>query len=214
MKQLVQDAIDRQHISGLVNSLMFPAQDFPVTLDCNSPCCGCCLCRTANIACHAYLTTRHCCVCPVVLLQMSFAVSGVSLCLTLLHQLLYCLPNWQELVAGPFAASGLSIRSVVLTHTVYGLITAVHQYVQVRLLSTHGAMTVGLVNAVRASVVSVVSSWLFCAVKPQLCLTYWRGISALVVTLGAMQWVFAGERCHSYLTETWIGFLLAFVFLS
>lgn len=82
---------------------------------------------------------------------------------------------------------------MLLTHAVYGLITAVHQYVQLRVLATHGAMSVGLVNAVRASVVSVVSSVLFCNVKPRLCLTYWRGISALVVTVGAMQWVVAGE---------------------
>lgn len=110
-----------------------------------------------------------------------------------MHQLLYCLPNWQQLVAQPLAASGLSVRTVLLTHAVYGAITAVHQYVQLRVLGSHGAMSVGLVNAVRASVVSVVSSLLFCNVKPQLCLTYWRGISAFVVTMGAVQWVFAGE---------------------
>jgi hypothetical protein len=126
--------------------------------------------------------------------QTSFAVSGVSLAITLMHQLLYCLPNWQQLTAEPFAASGLSIRTVLLTHAVYGMITAVHQYVQLQVLSTHGAMSVGLVNAVRASVVSVVSNLLFCGVKPQLCLTYWRGVSALVVTVGAVQWVFAGEH--------------------
>jgi hypothetical protein len=113
--------------------------------------------------------------------------------ITLLYQLLYCLPHWQQLVTQPLAASGLSVRSVVVTHAVYGLITAVHQFVQLRVLATHGAMAVGLVNAVRASVVSVISSVLFCSIKPQLCLTYWRGISAVVVTLGAVQWVFAGE---------------------
>ena len=112
--------------------------------------------------------------------------------ITLVHQLLYCLPNWQSLIAQPFAASGLQLRSVVLVHAVYGLITAGHQYVQLRLLASHGAMAVGLVNAVRASVVSVLSSWLFCNAKPELCLSTWRGISALVVTFGAVQWVFAG----------------------
>lgn len=116
--------------------------------------------------------------------------------ITLMHQLLYCLPNWHQLVTEPLAASGLSIRTVLLTHAVYGIITAVHQYVQLRVLTTHGAMSVGLVNAVRASVVSVVSSMLFCRVKPQLCLTYWRGISAFVVTCGAVQWVIAGKGGH------------------
>lgn len=54
-------------------------------------------------------------------------------------------------------------------------------------------MAVGLVNAVRASVVSYASSWLFCAEVAQLCITYWKAVGALVVTCGAALWVLAGE---------------------
>jgi hypothetical protein len=78
---------------------------------------------------------------------------------------------------------------------VYGLITAAHQMLQVMLLSSQGAMAVGLVNAVRASVVSFVSSWVFCSSVTALCLSYWRAVGAMVVTAGATLWVVAGEMC-------------------
>jgi hypothetical protein len=64
---------------------------------------------------------------------------------------------------------------------------------QVKLLSSQGAMAVGLVNAVRASVVSFVSSWFFCSSVAHLCLSYWRAVGAMVVTAGAALWVVAGE---------------------
>jgi hypothetical protein len=64
---------------------------------------------------------------------------------------------------------------------------------QVMLLSSQGAMAVGLVNAVRASVVSFVSSWVFCSSVAALCLSYWRAVGAMVVTAGAALWVVAGE---------------------
>jgi hypothetical protein len=64
---------------------------------------------------------------------------------------------------------------------------------QVKLLSSQGAMAVGLVNAVRASVVSFVSSWVFCSSVAHLCLNYWRAVGAMVVTAGAALWVVAGE---------------------
>jgi hypothetical protein len=119
-------------------------------------------------------------------------VTGVSLAAALAHTLLYARPRWQELVAAPLAASGLTAADVIRSHALYGVITAAHQFMQLRLLASHGALVLGLVNAVRASAVSVLSSALFCATAQQQCLTPWRAISAGVVSLGAAQWVLAG----------------------
>ena len=57
-----------------------------------------------------------------------------------------------------------------------------------------GALAVGLVNACRATVVSLVTHALFCS-QPggQHCLTRWLAGSAVVVTCGAVCWVNAGE---------------------
>jgi len=128
------------------------------------------------------------------MLQASVAVTSVCLAAALVHQVVYTLPNREQLIMLPVRSSAFSPGSVGWAHVGYGVITAIHNLVQVRLLATHGALIVGLVNAVRASVVSVVISLLFCASTQHLCLTYWRAVSALVVTAGAVMWVLAGER--------------------
>lgn len=137
-----------------------------------------------------------CCLLPCCLppLQASAAVTGVSLVAALAHQLYYTLPNLGPAVLQPVAASSHSAASIAGSHVLYGVITAAHQLLQVQLLSSQGAMAVGLVNAVRASVVSFVSSWFFCSSMAHLCLSYWRAVGAMVVTAGAALWVVAGER--------------------
>jgi hypothetical protein len=127
--------------------------------------------------------------------QASFVITGVSLVATLAHHLLVVRPRWRELVLQPLAASaasGVPLQSVLASHAVYGVITTGHQWLQLRVLASHGAMALGLVNAIRASVVSFVSSALFCSSVPSLCLTPWRAVSAVVVSLGAAQWVLSG----------------------
>ncbi|WIA33354.1 hypothetical protein OEZ86_006491 [Tetradesmus obliquus] len=125
--------------------------------------------------------------------QASAAVTGVSLVAALAHQLYYTLPNLGLAVLQPVAASSHSAASIAGSHVLYGVITAAHQLLQVQLLSSQGAMAVGLVNAVRASVVSFVSSWFFCSSMAHLCLSYWRAVGAMVVTAGAALWVVAGK---------------------
>eukprot|EP00878_Enallax_costatus_P022708 GHUV01024111.1.p1 GENE.GHUV01024111.1~~GHUV01024111.1.p1 ORF type:complete len:163 (+),score=51.59 GHUV01024111.1:308-796(+) len=131
--------------------------------------------------------------CWQTVLQATYVITGISLVATCAHQLLYSLPNWRQLVLEPVAASEYSGNSIAASHILYGLVTALHNSVQVKLLGSHGAMTVGLVNAVRASVVSFVSSWLFCTSVAHLCITYCKATSALVVTAGAALWVLAGK---------------------
>ena len=59
-------------------------------------------------------------------------MTGVSLVATCAHQLLYSLPNWKQLVLEPVAASNHSGNSIAANHMLYGLVTALHNYVQVR----------------------------------------------------------------------------------
>lgn len=69
------------------------------------------------------------------ILQVTSVISCVSLVATCAHQLLYSFPNWRQLVMEPIAASGHSGSSVVASHAAYGLVTAVHNHVQVGLLT-------------------------------------------------------------------------------
>lgn len=67
------------------------------------------------------------------MLQATYVIAGVSLVATCGHQLLYSLLNWHQLVLEPVAASRNSSCSSVASHVAYGLVTAVHNHVQVEL---------------------------------------------------------------------------------
>lgn len=64
-------------------------------------------------------------------LQATYIITGVSLCGTCSYQLLYTLPHWHQLVVIPVTASPHSGRSILASHVGYGLVTAVHNNVQV-----------------------------------------------------------------------------------
>ena len=85
-----------------------------------------------------------------------------------------------------------------------------HSYVQGKVLTRHGAVALGIINAMRAVVVTPGSAVLFCrptagaaagadslgatragATGTQQCLTMASGSSAVVVTSGAIMWALA-----------------------
>ena len=77
-----------------------------------------------------------------------------------------------------------------------GIFTA-HSHLQGKMLGLHGAMSVGIVNAMRAVVVSVASAALFCrAGSTSQCLTLVSGSSAVLVTLGALLWATSAAAQH------------------
>mmetsp|Transcript_17857 Transcript_17857/g.49979 ORF Transcript_17857/g.49979 Transcript_17857/m.49979 type:complete len:90 (+) Transcript_17857:553-822(+) len=52
-----------------------------------------------------------------------------------------------------------------------------------------GALGVGVVTAVRGATVSIASGVVFCSeAAPWQCLTFWRGCSAFVVSVGGIVW--------------------------
>jgi hypothetical protein len=52
-----------------------------------------------------------------------------------------------------------------------------------------GALGVSIVTAMRGAVVSFLSGVLFCSpAAPWQCLTFWRGCSAVVVSIGGLLW--------------------------
>lgn len=68
-----------------------------------------------------------------------------------------------------------------------------HSYVQGQVLARQGAMAVGIVNAMRAAAVSLVSAALFCGPdSPQQCLTVYAGASAAIISAGGVLWAVAG----------------------
>ncbi len=90
----------------------------------------------------------------------------------------------------PHAASGVSSWGVVSMYAGFGALFTMHFTLQATVLVKEGAMAVGMVNAFRAALVSVVSGLIFCSIDTaHQCLTWHTASSAAVVTAGAMLWV-------------------------
>lgn len=88
-------------------------------------------------------------------------------------------------------------RHVALLLTVFGAGFNLHMALQAAVFKSEGAIGVGLVNAVRGAVITVVISALFCTpARAALCLTRQSLASAAVTTLGGAVYVLAssGQR--------------------
>jgi hypothetical protein len=76
-----------------------------------------------------------------------------------------------------------------------------HSCMQGKVLRKHGAVSFGVINAMRSVVVSVASAALFCRSKVEIvsqCLTVASGVSALFVTLGAILWTLTPPAQHTH----------------
>ncbi|KAL4856175.1 hypothetical protein ACK3TF_003317 [Chlorella vulgaris] len=109
------------------------------------------------------------------------------------YQALFTLPNWQRVVAAPMAASNASPRYVAGLLVLFGALFNVHMLVQAAVFKTDGAIGVGLVNAVRGAVITVVAAAIFCSPsRQQLCLTRQTVLSACITTCGGAIYVLTG----------------------
>lgn len=109
------------------------------------------------------------------------------------YQALFTLPNWQRVVAAPMAASSASPQYVAGLLVLFGALFNVHMLVQAAVFKTDGAIGVGLVNAVRGAVITVVAAAIFCSPsRQQLCLTRQTVLSACITTCGGAVYVLTG----------------------
>ncbi|PSC69568.1 transporter permease [Micractinium conductrix] len=109
------------------------------------------------------------------------------------YQALYTVPNWDKLVAAPMAAGGSHPYFVGALLALFGLLFNLHMLVQAAVFKSDGALGVGLVNAVRGAVITIVIAALFCSSdRPHLCLTPQTILSAAVTTLGGAVYVLTG----------------------
>ncbi|KAJ9513192.1 hypothetical protein QJQ45_029320, partial [Haematococcus lacustris] len=98
----------------------------------------------------------------------------------------------QQLVLEPMREQQLSASLVLAMHAAFGGMFTIHSWVQGRVLQRSGALSLGVVNALRSSTVALASGLLFCSPSaPQQCLSVQTGSSAAVVSLGALIWATA-----------------------
>ena len=79
----------------------------------------------------------------------------------------------------------------------FGALFNVHMAAQALMFRADGAVGVGLVNAARGAVITVLMGLLFCSpAKPVLCLTPRSALSAAITTLGGIIYVLSGAQQH------------------
>lgn len=99
-------------------------------------------------------------------------------------------------MAQPLAASSASPERVALLLLAFAALFNCHMFAQSLVFSSEGgALGVGLVNAVRGAVLTVIGGLLFCTpAKPWQCLTRQMVLAAGVITAGGVAWVVAESR--------------------
>lgn len=118
-------------------------------------------------------------------------------------------PHWQEYVVDPMAAVGGDTTIVTLcllgfmftrmAHNVYARQAGVRvvpdacvsQILYFQLISSSGAVSTGLIQAVRAITVFGLSSVMFCHSHPTQCFTWGRGLSTALVAAGVVLYTVA-----------------------
>jgi len=106
--------------------------------------------------------------------------------------MLYTVPNWEELVGEPTARAGGRPGVVLMGFVLMALSALAHSLAYFRLLRGHGAVVIGVLQALRAAAVFVVGSALFCSFQESQCLTTPRAAAAVLVAIGVV--VFASSK--------------------
>ena len=105
------------------------------------------------------------------------------------YQLVYTLPRREELIFQQIRNSGMTVSGVVKLYVAFGATFTLHSFFQGKVLGRHGSVTLGVINAMRAVIVTGCSAALFCRHDAtSQCLTLASGMSAAVVTSGALMW--------------------------
>jgi hypothetical protein len=108
------------------------------------------------------------------------------------YQVVYTMPRREALIFQKIRNSGMTVSGVVRIYIVLGATFTLHSFFQGKVLGRHGSVTIGVINAMRAVVVTLCSAALFCRHgATSQCLSLASGISAAVVTSGALMWALA-----------------------
>lgn len=113
-----------------------------------------------------------------------------------MYGLLYVAPRWQSLVKGPLDSSSISGVFAILLLAFFGAAYNAHMYGQSLVFRSDGALGVGLVNAVRGSLINLSAGLVFCpsnAPNWQDCVSTISMVSGMMTTFGGILWVLGAD---------------------
>lgn len=122
--------------------------------------------------------------------EVLWNISKLGFLISTTYQCVYTLPRWDKLVGQYIAKSPASVPHILVLLASFGAMFNVHMFVQSLVFRSEGALGVGLVNAVRGAVVTVITGVLFCSdARPWLCMTPQSMATVVVTTAGGVAWV-------------------------
>lgn len=113
-----------------------------------------------------------------------------------MYGLLYVAPRWQSLVKSPLDSSSIDGFFAVLLLAFFGVAYNVHMYGQALVFRSDGALGVGLVNAVRGSLINLFAGLVFCPSNVsnwQDCVSKTSMVSGMMATFGGILWVLGAD---------------------
>lgn len=116
---------------------------------------------------------------------------------TLVHLLYmsgYTFPYFDELILKNITAHGGDLNTVAILYLTLVLSAFIHNWNYFFLLRYSGAVTTGVISALRAIGVFIVSGWLFCADHSSQCMTTQKSFAALVVASGVLLYSFGKKK--------------------
>ncbi|CBK24652.2 uncharacterized protein [Blastocystis hominis] len=119
--------------------------------------------------------------------------------LCLLVILLDTIPNREQLVFSPLRARHATLQEVLISTAVYIGSHTLHSYALYSVQGILGAIWTGLLQCIRACIVFIVSSYLYCSEDPNQCLTYSKIVATIIVTTGIIIFTMGKQRVASHL---------------
>ena len=107
-----------------------------------------------------------------------------------LYLVKYTIPDWHHLVSLPMEQMQASPVSVLEAYLFLIGITCIHSLAYFGLIKTIGATATGVLQALRAIFVFILSSLLFCSLDAHQCFTLTKGLASILVVFGVFLYSF------------------------
>eukprot|EP00297_Palpitomonas_bilix_P000296 CAMPEP_0113912006 /NCGR_PEP_ID=MMETSP0780_2-20120614/28618_1 /TAXON_ID=652834 /ORGANISM="Palpitomonas bilix" /LENGTH=375 /DNA_ID=CAMNT_0000908779 /DNA_START=413 /DNA_END=1538 /DNA_ORIENTATION=+ /assembly_acc=CAM_ASM_000599 len=126
--------------------------------------------------------------------QVCYLMGGYGTALLLLYILFYTLPNWDHLVDAAVSKNGGNYSQAFGVLGLLVLFSLLQHLAYFYLLKNAGAVTTGVIQALRAVCVFVTSSVLYCSSDPSQCISAPKGFATIIVATGVLLYSFGANK--------------------
>lgn len=118
--------------------------------------------------------------------QLQVYSSFVGLAFLFTYFLVYVSPNWKELFTTPVMEKGGDMQTILFLYAALLISGFVHSFAYFKIICTLGTVTTGVLQAIRAISVFLLSSYLFCSTNSDQCMNLYKAASAIAVSVGVV----------------------------